>query len=111
MNKEKTIHDPPAHIKKIIDDEFEDLKDTSEYPFSSRVSYRAGATFMYHRSEEELEERSVGFTEWIAKKRYRFFWHNGIEGWYSGDTIFYVNPQPTFTSQDLYARYLESLNH
>lgn len=108
MNKEKIIPDPPAHIKKIIDDEFDDLKDTSEYPFSSLVAYRAGATFMYHRSEEELEERSVGFVEWINEKEFiqsENFWYEPPKFAYEGKYGICIATSTT----ELYKVYIKSL--
>ena len=103
MNKGKTITDPPAHIKRWIDEQFDNLIHTSDYPFSSRVAYRAGAKTMYQKDQEEKEEQSIEFIEW-ACERYLTY-DNGI-WWTKSD-----DDENKYTTKQIYDLYIESPNH
>lgn len=72
MSKEKTIPDPPAHIKNWIMDEWNVVDSVSEHEISGSQGFRLGASIMYKKNQEELEERSVGFAEWLINHELNF---------------------------------------
>lgn len=101
MSKEKTIPDPPAHIKRWIEEQWEQNED---YNQGSRPTYsfRQGASVMYQKDQEELEERSVGFAEWIQI--------NGYVGTRYGFWFDSNRNQIATATADLYQLYLKYIN-
>lgn len=108
MSKEKTIPDPPAHIKEWIRQEWDEIDGNCNYEISGSQGFKLGATAIYQKDQQELEERSVGFAEWANKE-----WNIGGGGtyWYKSGEWDSDGQLIKRSSQQLYSIYLESLNH
>lgn len=108
MSKEKTIPDPPDHIKRWIDEQWEQNED---YNQGSRPTYsfRQGASVMYQKDQEELEEHTVGFLDWINEKEIvqsGSCWYEPPMYVHEGEHGICIATSTT----ELYKKYLESLN-
>ena len=101
MSKEKTIPDPPAHIKRCIEEEWDRDAEWNEGN-RSKYSFRLGALIMHQKCEEEKEEHAIGFIEW-ASDHYDTYSTGIWWGRSEGD----LEPHNTKYIYDLY---IESLN-
>lgn len=108
MPKEKTIPDPPAHIKRWIDDEWNRDAEWNEGN-RPKYSFRLGASIMHQKCEEEKEEHAVGFLDWINENE---FIRDGEGFWYELPMFVHEGKYGmcvAISNEQLYKIYIESL--